>query len=68
MGEGFRRWTKRLLRLAAGQICVSWQIVPTLLTKLLQQKDPENSKRVMQAMLQIDKIDISKLQHAHKAR
>ena len=37
---------------------VSWQIVPTILGELLQDKDPEKSKRVMNAMLQMDKIDI----------
>ena len=44
---------------------VSWQIVPTILSKLLQDKDPEKSKRVMQAMLQMDKMDIGKLQQAY---
>jgi len=33
---------------------LSWQIIPTVLGKLLQDKDPEKSKRVMQAMLQMD--------------
>ena len=47
---------------------VSWQIVPTILSKLLQDKDPEKSKRVMQAMLQMDKIDIGKLQQAADGR
>jgi len=45
---------------------VSWQIIPTILSKLMQDKDPERSKRVMQAMLQMDKIDIDKLQQAYK--
>jgi predicted 3-demethylubiquinone-9 3-methyltransferase (glyoxalase superfamily) len=44
---------------------VSWQIVPTILSKLLGGKDPEKAKRVMQAMLQMDKIDISRLQKAY---
>jgi predicted 3-demethylubiquinone-9 3-methyltransferase (glyoxalase superfamily) len=44
---------------------VSWQIVPTILSKLLQDKDPEKAKRVMQAMLQMDKIDIARLQQAY---
>lgn len=43
---------------------VSWQIVPTILSKLMQNKDPEKAKRVMQAMLQMDKLDIGKLQQA----
>ena len=45
---------------------VSWQIVPTILSKLLQDKDPEKSKRVMQAMLTMDKIDIARLQKAYE--
>lgn len=44
---------------------VSWQIVPTILSKLLQDKDPEKAKRVMQAMLQMDKIDIARLRQAY---
>ena len=40
---------------------VSWQIIPSVLGELLQDKDPEKSKRVMQAMLQMDKIDIETL-------
>ncbi len=44
---------------------VSWQIVPTILSKLLGDKNPEKAKRVMQAMLQMDKIDISRLQKAY---
>src|SRR5689334_13456618 len=43
---------------------VSWPIVPTILSKLLQNKDPEKSKRVMQAMLQMDKLDIGRLKEA----
>jgi predicted 3-demethylubiquinone-9 3-methyltransferase (glyoxalase superfamily) len=43
---------------------VSWQIVPTILFKLLQDRDPEKSKRVMQAMLQMVKLDIKRLQEA----
>jgi len=43
---------------------LSWQIVPTVLTELLGDKDPAKSKRVMQAMLQMDKIDIETLKKA----
>ncbi|WP_020475956.1 VOC family protein [Zavarzinella formosa] len=43
---------------------VSWQIVPTVLGELLQGKDADKSKRVMQAMLQMDKLDISALKKA----
>jgi predicted 3-demethylubiquinone-9 3-methyltransferase (glyoxalase superfamily) len=44
---------------------LSWQIVPRVLVTLLQDKDPVKSKRVMQAMMQMDKIDIQKLQDAY---
>ncbi len=44
---------------------VSWQIIPDVLGRMLQDKDPAKSKRVMQAMLQMDKIDVKKLQDAH---
>lgn len=43
---------------------LSWQIVPTVLNELLGDKDPEKSKRVMQAMLQMDKIEIKTLKQA----
>lgn len=43
---------------------LSWQVVPTVLPQLLQSKDPEKSKRVMQAMMQMDKIDIAALEQA----
>ena len=44
---------------------LSWQVIPSVLGKLLRDKDPEKSKRVMQAMLQMDKIDIKKLEQAY---
>ena len=44
---------------------VSWQIVPTVLGQLLQDKDAEKSKRVMNAMLQMDKLDIASLKRAN---
>jgi len=47
---------------------VSWQIVPTALGELLGDKDPEKSKRVMEAMLQMHKIDIAKLKQAYEQR
>jgi predicted 3-demethylubiquinone-9 3-methyltransferase (glyoxalase superfamily) len=42
-----------------------WQVVPTVLAELYGDKDPEKSKRVMQAMLQMDKFDIKTLQQAY---
>jgi predicted 3-demethylubiquinone-9 3-methyltransferase (glyoxalase superfamily) len=47
---------------------LSWQIIPAALGELLGNKDPEKSKRAMQAMLQMDKIDIAKLQRASDQR
>ena len=47
---------------------LSWQVVPTILGKLMQDKDPEKAGRVMQAMLQMKKIDIAGLQRAYEQR
>jgi len=43
---------------------ISWQIVPTLLFKLLNNPDHERAKRAMQAMLKMKKLDISTLERA----
>jgi len=45
---------------------VSWQIIPSALGQMLQDKDPEKSKRVMQAMLQMSKIEIQGLKQAYE--
>jgi predicted 3-demethylubiquinone-9 3-methyltransferase (glyoxalase superfamily) len=45
---------------------LSWQVVPTVLTEMLQDKDPQKSKRVMHAMLQMKKIDIPTLKRAYE--
>lgn len=47
---------------------VSWQIVPTVLGEMLQDKDAEKSERVMKAMLQMNKIDIEGLKKAYEQR
>jgi predicted 3-demethylubiquinone-9 3-methyltransferase (glyoxalase superfamily) len=44
---------------------VSWQVVPTVLSEMLQDKDPEKSKRVMAAMLKMKKIDVDGLKRAY---
>lgn len=44
---------------------LSWQIIPSVLGELLGDKDPEKAGRVMQAMLQMNKIDIKTLQQAY---
>jgi predicted 3-demethylubiquinone-9 3-methyltransferase (glyoxalase superfamily) len=43
---------------------VSWQVVPTALIELMQDKDAAKSARVMQAMLAMTKIDIATLRRA----
>jgi predicted 3-demethylubiquinone-9 3-methyltransferase (glyoxalase superfamily) len=45
---------------------LSWQVVPAALSKLLADKDGKKSQRVMQAMLQMKKIDIGGLEKAYK--
>ena len=47
---------------------VSWQVVPTVLVEMLQDKDPERSKRVMAAMLRMKKINIEPLKNAYAGR
>jgi predicted 3-demethylubiquinone-9 3-methyltransferase (glyoxalase superfamily) len=44
---------------------ISWQIIPAILGELLNDHNPEKSRRVMQAMLEMDKIDIRVLQEAY---
>ena len=47
---------------------VSWQIVPTVLPKMLQDKDAKKSERVMKALLQMKKLDIERLEQAYEQR
>lgn len=47
---------------------VSWQIVPAILPKLLAGDDAEKSQRVMQAMMQMQKLDIARLQNAYDSK
>jgi predicted 3-demethylubiquinone-9 3-methyltransferase (glyoxalase superfamily) len=44
---------------------LSWQVTPTVLIEMLHDKDPKKSERVMNAMMQMQKIDISKLKAAY---
>jgi predicted 3-demethylubiquinone-9 3-methyltransferase (glyoxalase superfamily) len=44
---------------------VSWQIVPTVLSRLAADKNPTKVKNVMQAMMQMVKLDIAKLEQAY---
>jgi predicted 3-demethylubiquinone-9 3-methyltransferase (glyoxalase superfamily) len=45
---------------------LSWQIVPTVLGEMMQDKDPKKSENVMKALLQMKKIDIKGLEQAYK--
>jgi predicted 3-demethylubiquinone-9 3-methyltransferase (glyoxalase superfamily) len=45
---------------------LSWQIVPSVLIELIKDPDPEKSRRVTEAMLQMTKIDIAKLRQAYE--
>ena len=45
---------------------VSWQVVPTVLGTMLQDKDPAKANRVMQAMMKMTKLDIKLLKQAYE--
>ncbi len=47
------------------QFGLSWQIVPVVLGEMMQDKDAERAGRVMQALLQMKKIDIDVLRKAY---
>ena len=44
---------------------LSWQIVPNALGRLMSDKDPAKSTRVMNALFQMDKLDLTRLQQAY---
>jgi predicted 3-demethylubiquinone-9 3-methyltransferase (glyoxalase superfamily) len=66
-------WTKLTADGGAPSMCgwlkdkfgLSWQIVPSVLLKMLADKDPARSRRVMEAMLQMTKIDLKKLKDVY---
>lgn len=58
--EGVCGWINR------DKFGVTWQVVPTILPKLLSDPDEEKAKRVMKAMLKMKKINIEKLQQAYE--
>ena len=45
---------------------LAWQIVPTVLMEMLQDRDAERKERVMQAMLKMKKLDIAGLEAAYR--
>ena len=46
---------------------VSWQVIPRALGELLSDEDPEKANRVMNAMLQMSKIEIDGLRRAYES-
>ncbi len=44
---------------------VSWQVVPTILIEMISDSDAGRSRRVMEAMLQMKKLDIARLERAY---
>ena len=47
---------------------LSWQIIPKVLGEMLSDTDPAKAGRVMQAMLQMSKIDIDELRRAYDGK
>lgn len=45
---------------------LSWQIIPSALGELMSDPDPAKAQRVMQAMLQMTKIEVAELQAAYE--
>ena len=50
--------------MAEGPHGLSWQVCPDALLELVDDSDPQRSKRVMEAMFQMKKLDIAALQAA----
>jgi predicted 3-demethylubiquinone-9 3-methyltransferase (glyoxalase superfamily) len=47
---------------------LSWQVVPSILPKLLKDPDREKANRVMQAMMQMVKLDVAKMEAAYAGK
>jgi predicted 3-demethylubiquinone-9 3-methyltransferase (glyoxalase superfamily) len=47
---------------------LSWQVTPTVLIDMLNDKDPKKAGRVMKAMMQMQKIEINKLEAAYAGK
>ena len=47
---------------------LSWQLVPTVVEKMFQDKDAKKTERVMKALLQMKKLDIKKLKQAYEGQ
>jgi len=44
---------------------MSWQIVPSVLGEMMNDPDPDKSNKVMQALIQMEKIDLNVLRKAY---
>ena len=44
---------------------LSWQVVPSNLGRLMNDREPEATKRVMDAVMPMKKLDLNAMQHAH---
>ena len=60
-GEGQCGWLK-------DKYGVSWQIVPSVLKNMLQDKNTRKSERVMNTLIQMKKLDIKRLKQAHEQK
>jgi predicted 3-demethylubiquinone-9 3-methyltransferase (glyoxalase superfamily) len=47
---------------------ITWQIVPAAMADMMQDKDPEKSRRVMEAMFKMKKLDLAILRRAYEGR
>jgi len=47
---------------------LSWQVAPGMISEWMSSKDPEKSKRVMNELMKMDKLDIRKLQEAFEGK
>ena len=56
---------KIALFLTFSEYGLSWQIVSAVIAELMQDKDPEKTSRVMKAVLEMNKLDIKRLQEAY---
>jgi predicted 3-demethylubiquinone-9 3-methyltransferase (glyoxalase superfamily) len=65
VGEAFRRREKDRCGWLKDKYGLSWQIIPTALGEMLGDKDPQKAGRVMQAMMQMGKIEIEGLKRAY---
>jgi predicted 3-demethylubiquinone-9 3-methyltransferase (glyoxalase superfamily) len=68
VGEAQRGWNGTGTRLVKDKFGLAWQIIPTVLGEYLSDPDPEKSQRVMQAMMQMNKLDVAKLKKAYDGK